>query len=270
MAEWSCMDMNGGVVSPTNFIGKRIENKRHMSSQYWRKYLENVFGKTKGWSKSQMSSQCCRQNVDGGIFFENRKVWSKSHKSSNIGTGGQGTLPIIHSAEHSPHWQQYRHHHCCHHHCHHHHRWHPSKTKSKVLISSLYHILLKRHCQYCDDSGPYSSTAELWYWVQLSELLDYVGAAWGVVVEYRFSMKVELCVGKEENSLNNSHSRENFWHSMQNVILIKLAIPVRKSSFHQSHKQWHLDQTELTQLVSSRWGKLSRLMFMEVFVFWAD
>ena len=34
MAEWSCMDMNGGVVSPTNFIGKRIENKRHMSSQY--------------------------------------------------------------------------------------------------------------------------------------------------------------------------------------------------------------------------------------------
>ena len=32
----------------------------------------------------------------------------------------------------------------------------------------------------------------------------------GVVVEYRFSMKVELCVGKEENGLNNSNSRENF------------------------------------------------------------
>ena len=33
-AEWSCMDMNGGFLSSTNFIGKRIENKRHMSSQY--------------------------------------------------------------------------------------------------------------------------------------------------------------------------------------------------------------------------------------------
>ena len=42
------------------------------------------------------------------------------------------------------------------------------------------------------------------------------------IEEYRSRRKVELCVGKEENGFNNSTSRENFWHSMQNVILIKL------------------------------------------------
>ena len=44
---------------------------------------------------------------------------------------------------------------------------------------------------------------------------------------------------------------------MQNVILIKLAIPVRKSSFHQSHKQWHLDLTELTQEVADMMMRLT-------------
>ena len=44
------------------------------------------------------------------------------------------------------------------------------------------------------------------------------------MVEYRFIQDEGWTLWrKEENGFNNSTSRENFWHSMQNVILIKLA-----------------------------------------------